>query len=70
MQETWVPSLGQEDPSEKGMAIHSSILAWRSPKTEEPDEPQLCGHKVVSTTTSMFYLVGIFRTLSLREYLR
>ena len=28
-QETWVPSLGQEDPLEKGMAIHSSLLAWR-----------------------------------------
>ena len=30
MQETWVPSLGQEDLLEKGMATHSSILAWRS----------------------------------------
>ena len=29
MQETWVPSLGQEGPLEKGIAIHSSILAWR-----------------------------------------
>ena len=29
MQETWVRSLGQEDPLEKGMAIHSSILAWK-----------------------------------------
>ena len=36
MQETWVPSLGQEDPLEKGMATHSSILAWRIPWTEEP----------------------------------
>ena len=35
MQETWVQSLGQEDPLEKGMAIHSSILAWRIPWTEE-----------------------------------
>ena len=35
MQETWVRSLGQEDPLEKGMAIHSSILAWRIPWTEE-----------------------------------
>ena len=35
-QETWVQSLGQEDPLEKGMAIHSSILAWRIPWTEEP----------------------------------
>ena len=35
MQETWVQSLGQEDPLEKEMAIHSSILAWRIPWTEE-----------------------------------
>jgi len=36
MQETRVQSLGQEDPLEKGMAIHSSILAWRIPWIEEP----------------------------------
>ena len=36
IQETWVQSLGQEDPLEKGMATHSSILAWRIPRTEEP----------------------------------
>ena len=36
MRETWVRSLGQEDPLEKGMATHSSILAWRIPWTEEP----------------------------------
>ena len=36
MQETWVQSLGQEDPLEKGMATHSSILAWRIPWTEDP----------------------------------
>ena len=36
MQETWVRFLGREDPLEKGMATHSSILAWRSPRTEEP----------------------------------
>ena len=35
MQETQVQSLGQEDPLEKGMATHSSILAWRIPWTEE-----------------------------------
>ena len=35
MQETQVRSLGQEDPLEKGMAIHSSIIAWRIPWTEE-----------------------------------
>ena len=36
MQETQVPSLGQEDPLEKETATHSSILAWRIPWTEEP----------------------------------
>ena len=35
MQETWVRSLGQEDPLEKAMATHTSILAWRIPWTEE-----------------------------------
>ena len=36
MQETWVLSLGQEDPLEKGVATHSSILTWGVPRTEEP----------------------------------
>ena len=36
MQETWVRSLGQEDPLEKGMATRSSVLAWGIPWTEEP----------------------------------
>ena len=36
MQETWVRSLGQEDPLEKEIATHSSTLAWRIPWTEEP----------------------------------
>ena len=36
IQETWVQSLGQEDPLEKGMATHSGILAWRIPWTDEP----------------------------------
>ena len=35
-QETWVRSLGQEDPLEKGMATHSSMLAWKIPWTEKP----------------------------------
>ena len=35
-QETWVQSLGLEDPLEEGMATYSSILAWRIPQTEEP----------------------------------
>ena len=40
IQETQVQSLGQEDPLEKGMATHSSMLAWRIPWTEEPGELQ------------------------------
>ena len=43
MQETQVQSLGQEDPLEKGMATHSSILAWRIPWTEEPGRLQSMG---------------------------
>ena len=39
MQETWVGSLGCEDPLEKGMATYSSTLAWRIPWIEEPDSP-------------------------------
>ena len=44
MQETWVQSLGQEDPLEEEMATHSSILAWRIPGTEEPGGMLLWGH--------------------------
>ena len=36
MEETWVRSLGQEDPLEEGMETHSSVLIWRIPWTEEP----------------------------------
>ena len=43
MQETWVRSLGQEDPLEKGMATHYSIPAWRIPWTEEPGGLQSTG---------------------------
>ena len=43
MQETWVRSLGWEDPLEKGMATHSSVLAWRIPWTEEPGGLQSVG---------------------------
>ena len=42
MQETWVWSLGREDPLEKGIAPHSSILAWRMPWIEEPGWPKVC----------------------------
>ena len=43
MWETWARSLGGEDPLEKGMATHSSILAWRIPRTEEPGGLQSMG---------------------------
>ena len=46
-QETQVQSLGQEDPLEKGMAVHSSILAWRIPWTEEPGRLQSVGSQRV-----------------------
>ena len=43
MWETWVQSLGWEDPLEKEMAAHSNILAWRIPWTEEPGRLQSMG---------------------------
>ena len=48
--ETWVRSLGQEDPLEKEMATHSSILAQRIPWTEEPGGLQSMGLKESDTT--------------------
>ena len=47
MQETQVQSLGQEDPPEKGMATHSSVLIWRIPWTEEPGGLQSVGSQRV-----------------------
>ena len=47
MQETWVQSLGWEDPVEKIMATHSNILAWRIPWTEEPGRIQSMGSQRV-----------------------
>ena len=45
VQETWVRSLGWEDPLEEGMATHLSTFAWRIPWTEEPGGLQSRGHK-------------------------
>ena len=50
MQETWVWFLDQEDPLEKEMATHSSILAWRIPWTEEPGGLQFMGLQELDTT--------------------
>ena len=47
VQETWVQSLGLEDMLEKGIATHSSILAWRIPWTEEPGGLQSMGSQGV-----------------------
>ena len=47
MQETWVPSLGWEDPLEKEMATHSSTLAWKIPWMEEPGRLQSMGSQRV-----------------------
>ena len=47
MRETWVGSLGREDPLEKEMAIHSSTLAWKIPWTEEPGRLQSMGSQRV-----------------------
>ena len=47
MQETWVRSLGLEDPLEKEMATHSSVLAWRIPGTGDADGlPSMGSHRV------------------------
>ena len=48
MQETWVQSLGQEDPLEKEMATHSNTLAWKIPWMEEPNRLQSMGSQRVT----------------------
>ena len=50
MQETWVQSLGEEDPLEEGMATYFSILAWRILWTEKPGRLQSMGHKELDKT--------------------
>ena len=54
MQEPWVQSLGWEDPLEKGKATHSSIVAWKSPWTEQPGGlPPMQGCKESDTTEAI-----------------
>ena len=55
MQETCVRSLGQEDPLEKEMATHSSILAWRIPCTEKPGGLQSTGSQESNTTERLHF---------------
>ena len=55
MWETQIRSLGWKDPLEKGMATHSSILAWRIPRTEEPGGSTV--HGVTKSLTRLSYLI-------------
>ena len=55
VRETWVQSLGWDDPLEKGMATHSSVLAWRIPWTEEPGGLQSMGSQRVDTTEQLIH---------------
>ena len=54
MQDTWVPSIGWEDSLEKGMATHSSVLAWRTPWTEEPGQATAHGFAKSQTPLSNY----------------
>ena len=54
MQETQLQSLGQEEPLEKGMVTHSSILAWRIPCTKEPDRLQSMGRQESDKTEDIY----------------
>ena len=73
MKETGAQSLGQEDPLEKGMATHSSILAWIIPWTEEPGGLQSMGLKRVRhdrvTNTYTFTFTFLLESPSLNQYL-
>ena len=57
MQETWVRSQGWDDPLEKRMATHSSILAWRIIWTEEPGGLQSMGSQRLDTTERLIHIV-------------
>ena len=59
MQETWVWSLGQEDPLEKAMATHSSTLAWKIPWTEKPGRLQSMGSQRVGHWTLHFHFIAV-----------
>ena len=70
IQESWVPSLGQENPLEKGMATHSSILAWRIPWTEEPGQLQSLGCKESHMTEQLTHRTFLGGQQSLWEHYR
>ena len=58
MQKTQAQCLGQEDPLEKGIATHSSILAWRIPWTEEPGSLEFMGSQELDTTEQLNHHSG------------
>ena len=57
MEETWVQSLGWEDPLEKGVATHSSVLAWRIPWTEEPGTVHSVAKSCTRLSSFTFHLL-------------
>ena len=74
MQETWVQSMGWEDPPEKGKATHSSILAWRIPWTLQSMGLQGVGHDWVTFTfnnisgdTNEIHLIYIMKCVSVQK---
>ena len=67
MWETWVQSLGWEDPLEKEMATHSSILAWRIPWTEEPGGLQSTGLQRVRHDRATSFSLSLSRRRDLEE---
>ena len=68
MQETWVWSLGREDPLEKEMATHSSTLAWRIPWMEEPSRYSPRGCKELDVTEWLHFFSPLSKTLSLQSW--
>ena len=67
MQETWVRSLGREDPLEKEMATYSSILHWEIPETEEPDGLQSMGTQKSLTWLSDSTMGSLAKILQPKE---
>ena len=69
VQQTQVPSLGQEDPLEKEMATHSSILAWKIPRTEEPDrlQSERAGHDLAHTDKGQKFVFGQQKNIRARS---
>ena len=68
MQETRVQFLGQEDPLEKEMSTHSSILAWRIPRTEEPSGLQSTGSQTVGHDWAHFHFHYVWENGSIWTY--